>query len=251
MRDEQVGQFQLALQILQEIDDLGLDGHIESRYRLVADDETRLQREGASDADALALPAGELMRITCGGRARQAHQIQHLEDRALPRDAITDAMNDVGLGDRIADRHPWIERAVGVLEDDLHLPPAPPELGPRQLRQIASLEKHRPGGRLDQAQQQAAGGRLAATGFADEAEGFARADREVDAVDGACPCGSIPEKPAPAAEDLRHAPRFDHGSECHARASSWGCSKPNGCTQAAAWSGETSPSRGGSRSQIS
>ena len=105
VRDEQVGQFQLALQILQEIDDLRLDGDIESRYRLVADDETRLQREGASDADALALPAGELMRIACvaerGRRTRSS--ISRTRGAAGARSPI--AMDDVGLGDRIADRH--------------------------------------------------------------------------------------------------------------------------------------------------
>ena len=36
--DEQVGQPVFVLEVHQQIDDLGLDRHIQSRYRLVADD---------------------------------------------------------------------------------------------------------------------------------------------------------------------------------------------------------------------
>src|ERR1700736_6024708 len=53
----------LALQINQQIDHLGLDRYVERRYRLVADDKARPERQRPRDADALALAAGELVRI--------------------------------------------------------------------------------------------------------------------------------------------------------------------------------------------
>ena len=53
----------LALQRLQQIDDLRLDRHVERRHRLVADDQLRLEDHRPRDADALALAAGELVRI--------------------------------------------------------------------------------------------------------------------------------------------------------------------------------------------
>ncbi len=61
--DEQVGQPEPRPQVGQQVEDLGLDRHVERGDRLVADDELGLDRERAGDADALALAAGELVRI--------------------------------------------------------------------------------------------------------------------------------------------------------------------------------------------
>ena len=61
--DEQVGQPELALQPLEQVDDLGLDRHVERADRLVGDDQVGLQRERTRDADALALAARELVRV--------------------------------------------------------------------------------------------------------------------------------------------------------------------------------------------
>src|SRR5215469_2296191 len=55
--DKQIGQFELVLQIHQQVEDLGLDRHVERRYRLVADDQLRAQGEGAGDPDTLPLPS--------------------------------------------------------------------------------------------------------------------------------------------------------------------------------------------------
>ena len=54
--DEQVGQAELALELLEQVEDLRLDRHVERGDRLVADDEVRLEDERPGDADALALP---------------------------------------------------------------------------------------------------------------------------------------------------------------------------------------------------
>ncbi len=40
--DKQVGQLILLLQVLQKVNDLCLNGHIQSRHRLVADHELRI-----------------------------------------------------------------------------------------------------------------------------------------------------------------------------------------------------------------
>ncbi len=44
VRDEEIGEPEFLLQILQQIDDLRLDRHVERGDRLVADDELRLDR---------------------------------------------------------------------------------------------------------------------------------------------------------------------------------------------------------------
>lgn len=43
--DEQVGQAQLLLQVLHEVEDLGLDGHVQGGHGLVGDDEVGRQGE--------------------------------------------------------------------------------------------------------------------------------------------------------------------------------------------------------------
>ena len=62
VRDEHVRQVELVLQVVEQVDDLRLDRDVECGDRLVGDDQLRVQREGAGDADALALAAGELVR---------------------------------------------------------------------------------------------------------------------------------------------------------------------------------------------
>src|SRR5690606_37926685 len=55
--DEQIGQVQLAAQVGEQVQHLGLDRHVKRRHRLVAHDHRRLERQRAGDPDALALPA--------------------------------------------------------------------------------------------------------------------------------------------------------------------------------------------------
>ena len=70
VRDEEVGQAELLLQVLQQVDDLRLDRDVERGHRLVGDDEARLHRQGARDADPLALAAAELVRVAVVARRR-------------------------------------------------------------------------------------------------------------------------------------------------------------------------------------
>jgi hypothetical protein len=58
MGDEQVGDAEPLLQILEQVDDLRLDRHVKGGDRLVGDDQARLERDGAGYADALALASG-------------------------------------------------------------------------------------------------------------------------------------------------------------------------------------------------
>ena len=63
VRDEEVGEAELLLEVLEEIDDLRLHADVERADRFVADDESRLHGERAGDADALALAAAEFVRV--------------------------------------------------------------------------------------------------------------------------------------------------------------------------------------------
>jgi hypothetical protein len=63
VRDEDHAQAEFAREFRQQIQDLRLDRNIERRYRLICDQQFRLQRERPRDRDALALSNGKLVRI--------------------------------------------------------------------------------------------------------------------------------------------------------------------------------------------
>ena len=100
VRDEQVGQLQSLLQIHQQVDDLRLDGDVERRDRLVGDDERRVERERAREADALALAAAELVRIARELRRIEPDQLEQLARRAPARSGFVPmSMDDQRLLD--------------------------------------------------------------------------------------------------------------------------------------------------------
>ena len=68
----------LLLQLLQKIDDLRLDGHIERRHRLVANDKLGTDRKRPGNADALALTATKLMRVAAVMVLAQADLMEQL-----------------------------------------------------------------------------------------------------------------------------------------------------------------------------
>ena len=61
--DDQGGQAELVAQPQQQGEDLAAYGRVERGDRLVGDDEFGLQHEGARDDHALALAAGQLVRV--------------------------------------------------------------------------------------------------------------------------------------------------------------------------------------------
>ena len=61
--DEQERDVELPLQVLEQVDDLRLDRHVERGDRLVGDQQLGVQGQRAGDADALALAAGELVGV--------------------------------------------------------------------------------------------------------------------------------------------------------------------------------------------
>ena len=76
--DEQVRQAELLFQLVQQVQHLRLDGHVQCRHRLprlVAHDELRVHGQGARDAHALALAARELVGVAVAHVVRQAHAL--------------------------------------------------------------------------------------------------------------------------------------------------------------------------------
>ena len=68
VRDEQVRQPEVLLQVVQEVEHLRLHGHVERRHGLVEDEKLRIDGERSGDPDALALASRELVRVAARER---------------------------------------------------------------------------------------------------------------------------------------------------------------------------------------
>ena len=181
--DEQDGQAHFLLQVVQQVDDLGLNGHVQSRHRLVRDDQLGLGDDGAGDADTLALAAGELMGIAGGVFLGKAHLPQHGNHAAADLLRVGDAADLQALAHDLLDGHTGVQGFDGVLEDHGDVIG---EILAQVLVHLAgdvpAVEIHLAGGGVVQADDGTAGGGLAAAGFAHQAEGLSGADAEADVV---------------------------------------------------------------------
>ena len=83
VRDEQVGEAELLLQVHHQVEHLRLHRDVERRHRLVRDDHGGVERERAGNAEALALPAGELERIAPHRVGAQADLLEQFGDARL------------------------------------------------------------------------------------------------------------------------------------------------------------------------
>ncbi len=174
----------LLLQILEQVDDLRLNRHVERGDRLVANDEFRIHRESARDADALALAAGKFVRIPVGVIRLKADEAQEFLNPPLGGFAGREVMNFERFADDVGNGHAGIERCKRILEDDLHFFAQPAQFRARTVQNVAPVEPNLAFGRRQQAQDDAADRRFAGAGLPDQAESFTRRDRKVHAVDG-------------------------------------------------------------------
>ena len=78
VRDEEIRQVEVALQVLEQVDDLRLDRDVERRDGLVAHDEVGVERERAREPDPLPLAARELVRIPVRRVGGQPDDVEEL-----------------------------------------------------------------------------------------------------------------------------------------------------------------------------
>ena len=106
----------------QQVEDLAADRDVERRGRLVGDDDLRVEREGAGDADALALAAGEGVRIALHRRADRGRRARAARRRASSSAAPRAVrVTYERIADDLLHRHPRVERGERVLEDQADL----------------------------------------------------------------------------------------------------------------------------------
>ena len=122
--DEHERQIELGAESIEELDDLGLDADVERRHRFVEHEQVGGDRECSGDADALALPAGELVRIAVaapGATARCRAARRHAAERSCPRSRSPCTSSGSDSSSRTVMR--GLQRRLRILEH--HLEPAP------------------------------------------------------------------------------------------------------------------------------
>src|SRR5260370_885981 len=141
-------------------------------------------RNLARQSDALALAAGELVRITPHIIRPQADGLEQIHDALfkLPP-GFRQLVNDQGLANDRADVHARIERRIRVLKDNLDVAAQDAKLGRLQRSDILAFKMDLAPGRFDQAKHATPGGRFTTAGFANQPEGFAAVDVKIDTVD--------------------------------------------------------------------
>ena len=154
VRDEQVGEPELVLQVGEQIQDLRLDRHVERRGGLVADQQRGLDGERAGDADALALAAGELVRDSATWSRVEADAAHRARPRARVRSLMAAPMAKASMPSAMASRtrEARIEGGARVLHDDLDLAPVGMKRSRARARQLDASEPDVAAGGLDELQ---------------------------------------------------------------------------------------------------
>ncbi|RMS50537.1 hypothetical protein ALP65_04624 [Pseudomonas aeruginosa] len=189
--DQQQGHAQACLQVLEQIEDLQLDGDVERGGRFVGDQQLRLAGQGHGDHHPLPLAAGEFVWIgfQALGRLGDADQLEQFENSRAGLGATQALVQGEDLGELLLDGMQRIERGHGFLEDHGDAVAADPAQAPfRELEQILALVVDAAcwvagDGVGQQAQDRVGGHRLARAAFADQGQGLALADVEADAFD--------------------------------------------------------------------
>ena len=117
--DEQQGHPALLHQIPQQLQDLGLDGHVQGGRRFVRDEQARFAREGHGDHHALAHPTRELVgiRVKDGVGFRQADLHEEVADALAGDIPAQSEVRTERLSHLLAGSIERIKRGHRILED--------------------------------------------------------------------------------------------------------------------------------------
>ena len=195
VRDEEHRQSKFVAEIIEQIENLLLDGNIERGGGLVGDQQLRTVDDGHSDHDALAHASGELVRIAARTLFGVGDgNILHAFDRSPPSLGFGDlVVSQHRFRDLLADAHDRIERGHGLLKNHRNARAA--ELTKLIRRQSGEMRGDRVailksdlardyGGWRQETHDGKGGNGLSRARFADQPQHFARSDRERKVANG-------------------------------------------------------------------
>ena len=191
MGDQHQGHADIVLQLPEQIENLGLDRHIERRRRFVGDDQLRPARQRHGDHHPLVHAARKLVGVFLDppiriGDADPVEKGHRFPGRLVMGHALVQLQ---AFGQLPADLVHRVERGQRVLEDHgdvtpAHLPHGALIEGEKVNAGEQDFAADHPAVRRRQLQDRVAGHGFAAAALADEAEGLALIDVQIDAVDG-------------------------------------------------------------------
>jgi len=191
VRDQQHRHAEAVLEVMQQGEDLRLDGDIEGGCGLVGDQQLGLAAQRHRDHHALPHAAGELVRVVAEpfGRPGQADQAEHLGGPGHGCRLAGPRVQPDRLGHLVADRLRGVQRRERVLEDHRDVVAADrPHLSVAQADQFPAVQLDRAvddcPARRQQPHDGQAGHRLPAPRFAHQPEGLSRLDGQIDVADG-------------------------------------------------------------------
>ena len=114
---------------------------IDRPWDAFADDQLGVQGKGTRNSDSLPLAAAELMGIALGMLGIESHLLQKIRDPLLSLLLRPDVEDLQGLPDNPLHGLSGIKRRIGVLKDDLHIPPERPHLLAAQFADVGTLEE--------------------------------------------------------------------------------------------------------------
>ena len=180
MRYEQIRRAPLSLELVEKIQHLRANRHVESGNRFVRNDEGRLHNHSSCKAYTLALSARKLVRITREVFGEQTDFFDHLLDFCNSIRFVFEEVEVVkAFGHDIVDGRALVERCGGILEHHLDVPD---DLSVEFMRNIARnahalVLNLALCARVD-SDDCASDGGFSRTGFADERKRFAFIDVE-------------------------------------------------------------------------
>ena len=198
MRDQDGRHAALARQFDGEIHHRFLRRDVEAGCRFVGDEQLRAAGQGQRDDNALAHAAGQLewVGMIALARPRNAHLLEALDGLFADLIAVDLGMLQQHVLDLVANLADRVERQTRALEDHRHFAATQiAHVAFRCAADVHAAEGHRAVGDTAGAVENAHHGvgrhRLARPGFADDAEGFALGQRQIDVLNGrdrAAPC---------------------------------------------------------------
>ena len=159
---------QFVLQGFEQVQDLRLHRHVERRSRLVADDQFRLHGQRPGNGNALALAAGEFVRVTLRGVGIKADLLQQGGNRCHLFVSTGDIERAHAFSDDFTNSHARVERGKRVLKNHLHAPTQRPQGAASEAGELPAIKLRRATCRPGQLQNTLAHGGFSATGFADQ-----------------------------------------------------------------------------------
>ncbi len=143
MRNEKQRQVESRLHLSQQIQNLGLNRHVQRGGRLVGDQESRLACQRDRDEHALPHPARQLMRVimNLARRVGQPDRFEQLDGASSRLGSAGFPVDEQRFCDLIADGEHRVQRRHWLLENQRNLCAThAPHLGLWQSQQIAATE---------------------------------------------------------------------------------------------------------------